>query len=66
MNYLVFTRYTYYPEGGWYDHDSNHESLEDAVARADKYAAKGRTHSAHVVSVRSLEIVYDTRYEEEE
>lgn len=36
MRYLVFGGYAYYPDGGWYDWRSGHDSLEAALKDATR------------------------------
>lgn len=53
--YLVFSGLTYYPDGGWSDFDSDHDTLEEAnEARKDKHSKFGWSEVVDTESMRSV------------
>jgi hypothetical protein len=53
--YLVFAAPTYYPEGGWGDFDSDHDSLESAEAK--RKSIHTRFWFSHIVDLETGKIV---------
>lgn len=59
--YLLFCGSDYYPDGGWKDFHSSHDSAAEAIETVARMASYERPDWWHILDLETLQIVKDSK-----